>query len=222
MLQAGIMLSKLSLKLGQRLYGSERVVSRFACASVSPDGHIPVFLTFDDGPDETLTPMLLEQLDRLEAKATFFMIGEKAAANTELVRAVRAAGHAVGSHSWSHPSIEEVPNRYWLEDMKRGRCAVEDALGESCPLFRAPYGALNPIGLFAMVREGARVIQWSHDMLDYQDDARELFVGRFTGTDFVAGSIILMHDNHPAVSAKLVDAVSACQQPLQFKTLDSI
>ncbi len=216
------MLSKISLKLGQRLFGPERVISSLASVSVNQNGEIPVFLTFDDGPDETLTPLLLEQLDRLEAKATFFMIGEKVAANPELARAVRASGHAVGSHSWSHPSIREVPARYWVADMKRGRSAVEDALGESCPLFRAPYGALNPIGLMAMIREGLKVVQWSHDMCDFEDEGGELFARRFDSTNFQPGSILLMHDNHPAASARLVDAVSACEQSLQFKTLDSI
>lgn len=63
-----------------------------------------VALTFDDGPDPVVTPALLEILAAHNAKATFFMTGENAVKHPELVEAVRGGGHAIGNHSWDHPS----------------------------------------------------------------------------------------------------------------------
>ena len=59
-------------------------------------------LTFDDGPDPENTPRLLDVLDRHRARATFFMVGERAARHPDLVRRVAAAGHEIGNHSFSH------------------------------------------------------------------------------------------------------------------------
>lgn len=216
------MLSQISLEIGRRFFGSGRVIPDLAPVGGMKNGRLPIFLTFDDGPDENLTPVLLEQLDMIGASATFFMIGEKVAAKKALVRSVRDAGHAVGSHSWSHPSIKQVSTRDWLQDMRRGRKVIEETLGEECRLFRAPYGALNPLGILRLLRENMSVVQWSYDMLDYQQDAPQQFSDRFANADFKPGSIVLMHDNHPAAAAHLVSAVNASGTTFEFRTLDAI
>src|SRR6478735_7834989 len=67
-----------------------------------------VALTFDDGPHPQWTPRLLDLLDRHGAKATFFMVGEMAMRHPDLVDRVISAGHAIGNHSWNHPSFPAV------------------------------------------------------------------------------------------------------------------
>jgi peptidoglycan/xylan/chitin deacetylase (PgdA/CDA1 family) len=80
-----------------RWQGVCEVIYRFDASGKS------VWLTIDDGPDPEDTPRILELLERYEAKATFFMIGTRAEKYPELVRRVVAAGHTIGTHSYSHP-----------------------------------------------------------------------------------------------------------------------
>ena len=97
-------------------------------------------LTFDDGPHPEWTPRLLDLLDRHQAKATFFMVGEMAARHPELVNRIAGAGHAIGNHSWNHPSFPAIR---WAERSRQiARC--EDTIRVcNAKLFRPPFGDLN-------------------------------------------------------------------------------
>lgn len=68
-------------------------------------------LTFDDGPHPRYTPRILQILEKHQARATFFMVGEAAQKQQELVRLVAQAGHAIGNHSWDHPSLSSICGR---------------------------------------------------------------------------------------------------------------
>lgn len=97
-------------------------------------------LTFDDGPHPDYTPALLNMLAQHDAKATFFMVGEAAERHAELVEKVKAAGHSVGNHSWSHPSFIEINRAERWEEMRR----TEKALNlNGIRLFRPPHGHQN-------------------------------------------------------------------------------
>ena len=76
-------------------------------------------LTFDDGPNATWTPRLLEILARHDVRATFFLLGSRAAAEPELVRRIAAAGHLIGNHSWSHPNLSRTRSSRIREELKR-------------------------------------------------------------------------------------------------------
>ena len=97
-------------------------------------------LTFDDGPDPGSTPRLLELLARHGAKATFFMVGARAARHPELVARVAAEGHEIGNHGWDHPSLPGLPPAA-VADAAR---AHPDGAGAARPGADAP--ALRPPG----------------------------------------------------------------------------
>ena len=99
----------------RRLYGST-----FAVAT---DERL-MALTFDDGPDPEHTPRLLEVLARHGAKATFFMVGARAARHPELVARVAAEGHEIGNHGWDHPSLPALPSAAVAEQLERTRAVL--------------------------------------------------------------------------------------------------
>ena len=100
-----------------------------------------VALTFDDGPDPTWTPQILDILKENAVPGTFFVIGQSAARDPNLVRRMVDEGHEVGSHSFSHPNLGVVgPERVRLE-LDAAQRAIQAATGRSTVLFRPPYNA---------------------------------------------------------------------------------
>ena len=96
-----------------------------------------VFLTFDDGPHETATPFVLQQLDAYQAKASFFCIGKNVAQHPALFNQIKAAGHTVGNHTMHHA------NGWKTDDAAYQKEIVDaDALIGS-PFFRPPYGRIK-------------------------------------------------------------------------------
>jgi peptidoglycan/xylan/chitin deacetylase (PgdA/CDA1 family) len=84
-------------------------------------------ITIDDGPSAETTPRLLDALRAHCVKATFFLIGEKAAANPDLVKEISAQGHAIGSHSYRHPNLATLTEAEIVEEMQQGVDAVDTA-----------------------------------------------------------------------------------------------
>src|SRR6266849_2574451 len=82
-------------------------------------------LTFDDGPHPEYTPRLLQILERHQARATFFMLGEKAHRYPELVQRVAQAGHAIGNHSWDHPVFPEISRRERRDQIRACAKAID-------------------------------------------------------------------------------------------------
>lgn len=98
-------------------------------------------LTFDDGPDPEWTPQILGVLKAKGVKATFFMIGEEAAAEPALVRRVRDEGHEIGNHSFTHPNMAHVDEERVRLELTATDRALESILGRQVTLFRPPYNA---------------------------------------------------------------------------------
>lgn len=147
-----------------------------------------VFLTFDDGPIPEMTPAVLDILDRYEAKATFFMVGDNARRYPELVREVLRRGHAIGNHTMHHAQGAKMTTRSYLRDVQQA--------AEYMPtdLFRPPHGWLRPRQARALRRK-YRIIMYDLVTRDY---SRHLTpeqvmdnVERYTRD----GSIIVFHDS---------------------------
>lgn len=172
--------------------------SRACRRVVRPQRRLPhagraVALTFDDGPDPESSPAVLDLLAAAGATATFFLVGERAARHPQLVRRISADGHAVGSHSWSHPRPWELSARQLHDDYARGHDAVQDALGHPTPLFRPPHGHLGPAGLLALLRLRLRPVLWTHDPEDWAaGTTRRQILERLA--DVQAGDVVLLHD----------------------------
>ncbi len=159
-----------------------------------PRGAKGVALTFDDGPHPESTMRALDALDAANAKATFFVIGKKAEAHPEVVRAILERGHAVGLHSYEHDRLFAMRGATrWHDDLTRCARVVEDISGERTRLFRPPIGHTVP-HTPRIVRElGLRVIGWSVSARDGVRADSKKIVERIV-TSARDGSIVLLHD----------------------------
>jgi peptidoglycan-N-acetylglucosamine deacetylase len=154
-----------------------------------------VALTFDDGPSPEHTPKVLDLLDKAGVKATFFVIGRKAEAHPELVRAIVAAGHAIGSHSYSHHRLFSLLSAAAVEeDMARSIAVIEKITGQKPALFRPPIGHTNPRIARAVDKLGLSVVGWSVRALDGLASAQPEHVARRVVRGLKDGAIVLLHD----------------------------
>lgn len=147
-------------------------------------------LTFDDGPHPEYTPRLLAVLEKYQAHGTFFMIGESASRYPELVRRIADAGHAIGNHSWDHPSFPAITSRERVRQIR----ACEEAIGSKAQkLFRPPYGNQTLRSCQDVMRLGYQVVAWNVVGGDWQDDSAEVVFERLARR-IAPGSILLLHD----------------------------
>jgi peptidoglycan-N-acetylglucosamine deacetylase len=150
-------------------------------------------LTFDDGPNPTVTPSLLDLLDRHEAKATFFLIGRYAAAEAALVREIAARGHTVGNHTQTHANLAFC----WPANIERELRQCDEGIAEITGIkpfwMRPPFGARSPV-LHRMVRQrgGAGVVMWSKWALDWRPQASAEVIRRLSKVR--GGDVLLLHD----------------------------
>lgn len=157
-----------------------------------------ILLTFDDGPDERNTPVLLDLLKECGVKATFFVVGEKVRRFPDLVRRMRDEGHQIGNHTWSHPQASFWCAGPWRTQREIMRCqeAVRDVTGEAPKLFRAPVGHSN-FFVHAVLRVcGLRLIGWSSRGFDgVSRDADDVL--EKMKASMKPGGIVLAHEDSP-------------------------
>lgn len=168
-----------------------------------------IWLTLDDGPDPTDTPAILDLLDRHGAKATFFVIGEKAAKYPELIREIHRRGHQLGNHSWSHPRLSFWrlgPVATYREIVKCQR-VIEEIIGEAPKIFRAPVGHYNIFVHPVLKQEGLSLIGWNSRGFDGGGYPLEE-VNRRIRESAREGSIVLAHEATP-IALEVVTAILA-------------
>jgi peptidoglycan/xylan/chitin deacetylase (PgdA/CDA1 family) len=179
-----------------------------------------IALTFDDGPDVQVTPRVLEVLDRYQAKASFFCIGEKAAVLPDLVREIGRRGHSVENHSHRHPNTFAFHGFSALRrEVEAAQAAIGGITGRAPRFFRAPAGFRSPMLDPVLARNGLRYISWTRRGFDAvrSDPVRVLASLR---RDLAAGDVLLLHDGAPtrtasgepvvlAVLPKLLDEIAA-------------
>lgn len=155
-----------------------------------------VVLTFDDGVDEIQTPKVLDVLKKYDAKAIFFIIGEKAEKHPHLVQRIVAEGHKIGIHSYSHKPIfpilayDNMHKEVW--DTKE---ILEKITGETVDLFRPPFGVTNP-NVGKVVEElNLKTVGWNIRSLDTNMSQDRLQVAERVSQKLTGRDIILLHDD---------------------------
>lgn len=166
-----------------------------------------VALTFDDGPDEVMTPKVLEVLGRYNIKATFFLVGEKVDRHPELVRQMVQEGHIVANHTFSHKGVFPLSSRRVVEqEILACSRSIKAAVGLSPLLFRPPFGVTNPIIGKAVDHCGLQAIGWSVRSLDTVAKSEREDVCRRVEAKLHPGAIILLHDRC-AKSDELLESI---------------
>jgi peptidoglycan/xylan/chitin deacetylase (PgdA/CDA1 family) len=153
-----------------------------------------VALTFDDGPNPEVTPAVLDLLDRHGARATFFCIGEAAAAHPALLREIVARGHRVENHSDTHPKHFACLLPGGLTREVGGAQARLTGLAGQVPrYFRAPMGLRSPMLQPVLARHGLRLAAWTRRGYDGVNGDAEAVLRRLT-RNLGAGDVLLLHD----------------------------
>jgi len=152
-----------------------------------------VALTYDDGPNDPWTMRLLEVLDRHSVKATFFVLGRFVQQKPAIVRALAAAGHVIGNHSWDHPRLIFSSNAELRHQVERTQSAIFDACGVTPSLFRPPYGGRRPGTLQAIRALGLEPIMWNVTCYDWKATSADK-VFNHARRQIRGGDVILMHD----------------------------
>src|ERR1051325_3376516 len=109
--------------------------------SVHVDGPY-IALTFDDGPNATLTPKLLDLLAARHLKATFFVVGQNAADHPDILKRAVREGHEIANHSWSHPNLAKMSDEAVRRALQKTDDAISAAIGKRPTLLRPPYGSI--------------------------------------------------------------------------------
>ena len=162
-----------------------------------------ISLTFDDGPDPEITPRVLDLLDRHRAKASFFCVGEKAAAHPELAQEIVRRGHSVENHSLRHSVAFALYGIFRLRrEVESAQAVLGGITGRAPRFFRAPAGLRSPLLDPVLARCGLRYVSWTRRGLDGLDRDPARVLQRLTSA-LAAGDILLLHDSRPVVLAML-------------------
>jgi peptidoglycan-N-acetylglucosamine deacetylase len=153
-------------------------------------------LTFDDGPHLEHTPRVLDLLQGCGIKATFFVIGQAAAAAPALLRRIVEEGHSVGSHTYSHRDMPTLTAGELWQELNSCRELIKDLAGVDTRLVRPPRGKVNAAVLLRTKRWGYRLIHWSKTYSDYLRDGREPLLRRIRSGGLEPCDIALFHDNN--------------------------
>jgi peptidoglycan/xylan/chitin deacetylase (PgdA/CDA1 family) len=153
-----------------------------------------VALTFDDGPNPSVTPAILDLLDRHGASATFFQIGDHVRQFPALAKEVSSRGHSIGNHTATHPRLVFLSPRRIGEELERCALALVSATGRRTRWMRPPYGYRGPQLEAAVRKQDAdlRVVMWSVSGCDWRAQPPVRIIKRLRRVK--GGDIVLLHD----------------------------
>jgi peptidoglycan-N-acetylglucosamine deacetylase len=152
-----------------------------------------VALTFDDGPNPSATPAILDALAARGAKASFFILGRHAERWPHLVERIAAEGHAVCNHGYHHRKLHFKSPGYVREDLQLGTRCIMDAAGARPAFFRAPHGFRSPWVTPIARSLGQRTVGWTRGVWDSALPGVDVIVER-TVRAAQPGAILLLHD----------------------------
>ena len=154
-----------------------------------------VALTFDDGPSP-YTDRLLQILNQNDARSTFFLIGNKVAANPAGAKRIADAGMEVANHTWEHPNMTTIPPEDIGSQISRANDAIQAATGQRPKLLRTAGGLINDNVLAAAKQQGMADINWDVIPFDWVNDSNTAATRYMLMTQIKPGSVELFHDTY--------------------------
>jgi peptidoglycan/xylan/chitin deacetylase (PgdA/CDA1 family) len=154
-----------------------------------------IALTFDDGPTPGVTDRILDELQRRQLHASFFMIGQRVAAAPDLARRVLDEGHDIGNHTFTHLNLTTLPDQQAEDEIEKTQDIMDGVLHHRPAWFRPPFGALRQNQAALLAEKGMAVVLWSIDSGDWSHPASQKIANDVLSAT-LSGSIILCHDLH--------------------------
>lgn len=178
-----------------------------------------IAVTFDDGPDAVSTPVLLDGLKKRGVKASFFVIGQEAEKNPELIRRMHEEGHLIGNHTYHHVELTKVNAETEKKEIEQTNEVIEAITGEEVSFIRPPYGACREETL-----EDADLIpvKWNIDPMDWCTKSTSEIIRKVV-TKAKENGIILLHDRYEtSVDAGLQIIDILMDEGYHFVTVDEL
>lgn len=179
-----------------------------------------VALTFDDGPEATLTPRLLDILAREHVRATFFVVGKRLAYSPGLVRRAFQEGHEIGNHTFDHKPLTSLADGEIVAEIELTDEAVMAETGQRPDVIRAPWGLVDARVEWVLRKAGLwrRMAYWNFDSFDWLDDERHVTGLIVSGAP--PGAVVLMHDIHSSTVAAVPTIIRTLKlRGFRFATL---
>ena len=180
-----------------------------------------IALTFDDGPNETCTPRLLEGLKERGVHATFFLIGKniEQGNNAEIVKRMQEEGHLIGNHTYNHVEITRVSDEVAFEELEKTNQLITSITGEPVEYMRPPFGVWQK-----ELEQKIHIIpvMWNIDPLDWATENEDEIVNKVV-TDAEENDIILLHDCYESsvnAALRIIDLLQA--EGYEFVTVDRL
>ncbi len=216
------------LLLLRRVLSALPIVGFLSVAGITPlsaesiDSRPVLYLTFDDGPSaDRVTQDLLQVLDRYDAKATFFVTGQRTRISPDKIAAILYAGHSLGNHTDSHARLTEVSRAEIFYELNAANVAVTRAGGPPLTCFRPPFG-LTDARVNSIANElGLIPVKWTIDTRDWDFTTSKGYIREKLDRSH-DGSIVLMHDG-PIKRGRMLHAFEEWMvdnhHRFQFRTL---
>jgi len=168
-------------------------------------------ITFDCtwGADDI--PQILDTLKEADIKATFFMVGQWAEKNPEMVKEMAMEGHDLANHSYSHFRMGSLDREMQSSEIKKCGDVIEKISGKKCDLFRAPYGDYSNSLIQEARKLGYFTIQWDVDSLDWKPGISREEIKQRIRSRVRNGSIILFHNDTPHTAKLLPEIIEELQ-----------
>lgn len=191
----------------------------YVSASATPVEAPKIALTFDDGPSAAWTPTLLDGLKERGVKATFFLIGENADKNPEIVKRMAEEGHLIGNHTYHHVELTKVSENEARLELADTSAVIVRITGKEPEYMRPPFGAWQ--------RKLEQEIQmlpvlWTIDPLDWTTENQDEIVNKVV-TEAEENDIILLHDCYKSsieAGLRIVDILQ--EEGFMFVTVDEL
>ena len=152
-----------------------------------------IALTFDDGPNKTSLPKILDLLKSENIKASFFLIGKNIADKKLQVERVHNEGHLVLNHSYTHSNFDKASKELMISEIEKTNNVINDILGVTPRLYRPPYGIITKDIKLAVKNLGMNIVLWNVDGEDWNSEKSLDYVVNTQKKETKNGSIILMH-----------------------------
>ena len=183
-----------------------------------------VCLIFDDGPDATITPKIIELLNKNDVKGNFFFSGLNVKKYPEIVKEASESGHLIANHGYDHTDFTKLSLSQMLSQLEQTGNLLKDITGQFPLIVRPPYGGVNQAVVDSLDLNGYKTILWSIDTLDWSEKEMQNIIKNVTD-NLRSGDIILMHCDSSKLETlnalqKLIDQIS--DKGFNITTIDKL
>jgi len=191
-------------------FGAGLIQLNYFVKSINKGSNKGISFTFDDGPDSSITPQILDLLNKENVKATFFVIGKKIDPNL-LIR-IHSEGHTIGNHTFNHSrTIASMSTTSLIKEINACAEKITEVIGKSPQFFRPPYGVTTPRFNRALKQLKMQSIGWTLRSFDTVEK-NETVLKKKIISKLKNGTIVLFHDTQTITLNIVPDIIAHCKE----------